>query len=55
VVQKKTALTFKGLDGVIRMTNKAGEKVSMSHKCRYLIRAERALFMSAFHDISRTT
>jgi DNA repair protein RAD50 len=36
VVQKKTSLTFKGLDGVIRMTNKAGEKVSMSHKCSEL-------------------
>ena len=33
VTQKKSSLTFKALDGVIRSTGANGEKVSLSHKC----------------------
>lgn len=36
--QTKTALKFKALDGVIRVMNDLGEKVSMSHKCSELDR-----------------
>jgi DNA repair protein RAD50 len=36
--QTKTALKFKALDGVIRVINDLGEKVSMSHKCSELDR-----------------
>ncbi len=37
VTQKKTNMTFKALDGVIRSTDKvSGEKVSLSHKCSEL-------------------
>ncbi|ETV72541.1 hypothetical protein H257_12631 [Aphanomyces astaci] len=31
--QKKNAVTFAAMDGVIRMVNEHGEKVSMNHKC----------------------
>jgi DNA repair protein RAD50 len=33
VRQTKKSLTFKALDGVIRVVNELGEKVSLSHKC----------------------
>ncbi|KAL8022308.1 putative DNA repair protein Rad50 [Plasmopara halstedii] len=33
VRQTKKAITFKALDGVIRVVNELGEKVSLSHKC----------------------
>ncbi|GLE10451.1 hypothetical protein PINS_up022573 [Pythium insidiosum] len=36
--QHKAKPTFKALDGVIRMVNDLGEKVSMSHKCAELDR-----------------
>jgi DNA repair protein RAD50 len=36
LIQKKGSLTFKGLDGVIRQRNAAGEQVSMGHKCTEL-------------------
>ncbi len=39
VTQKKTTLTFKALDGVLRTTNpETGERISMSHKCTELDR-----------------
>jgi DNA repair protein RAD50 len=39
VTQKKTTLTFKALDGVLRTTNPdTGERISMSHKCTELDR-----------------
>lgn len=38
VTQKKTTLTFKALDGVLRSTSSTGEKVSLSHKCSELDR-----------------
>jgi DNA repair protein RAD50 len=33
VQKKKTTLTFRQLDGVLRMTNESGERTSLSHKC----------------------
>ena len=33
VTQKKSTLTFKALDGVIRSTAANGDKISLSHKC----------------------
>ncbi|KAE9027411.1 DNA repair protein [Phytophthora rubi] len=33
VRQTKKSLTFKALDGVVRVLNELGEKVSLSHKC----------------------
>lgn len=33
VLKKKTKLEFKALEGVLRTTNKDGEKVSISMKC----------------------
>ena len=39
VTQKKTALTFKALDGIIRTTDPVtGQRVSLSHKCTELDR-----------------
>ena len=39
VTQKKTALSFKALDGILRTTDPTtGERVSMSHKCGELDR-----------------
>mmetsp|Transcript_9009 Transcript_9009/g.11264 ORF Transcript_9009/g.11264 Transcript_9009/m.11264 type:complete len:1428 (+) Transcript_9009:162-4445(+) len=39
VTQKKTSLTFKGLDGILRTTDpQTGERISMSHKCTELDR-----------------
>ena len=38
VTQKKTTMTFKALDGVLRSTSSTGEKVSLSHKCSELDR-----------------
>mmetsp|Transcript_16487 Transcript_16487/g.39219 ORF Transcript_16487/g.39219 Transcript_16487/m.39219 type:complete len:1428 (+) Transcript_16487:133-4416(+) len=39
VTQKKTALTFKALDGIIRTTDpETGQRVSLSHKCTELDR-----------------
>ena len=36
VTQKKSSMTFKALDGVIRSTDENGTKVSLSHKCTEL-------------------
>lgn len=38
VTQKKTTMSFKALDGIIRTTNDNGQKVSLSHKCSELDR-----------------
>ncbi|GMI04065.1 hypothetical protein TrLO_g15735 [Triparma laevis f. longispina] len=38
VIQKKSTMQFKALDGVLRSTNAAGEKISLSHKCSELDR-----------------
>jgi len=38
LTQAKVKLTFKALDGVLRMTDEAGKRVSMSHKCTELDR-----------------
>lgn len=38
LTQMKTAMRFKAMDGVIRVVNDLGEKVSMSHKCGELDR-----------------
>ena len=38
VIQKKSTMQFKALDGVLRSTNKEGEKSSLSHKCSELDR-----------------
>lgn len=38
LTQTKTAMRFKAMDGVIRVVNDLGEKVSMSHKCGELDR-----------------
>jgi DNA repair protein RAD50 len=39
VSQKKTTMSFKALDGILRTTHpQTGEKVSMSHKCTELDR-----------------
>ena len=44
VVQKKTTLTFKALDGILRTTDpETGERVSLSHKCSELDRQIPAL------------
>ena len=36
VTQKKSMMSFKALDGVIRSTGPTGEKVTLSHKCTEL-------------------
>lgn len=38
VQQKKTTMTFKQLDGVLRSTDRSGNRVSMGHKCSELDR-----------------
>lgn len=38
LTQMKTSMRFKAMDGVIRVVNDLGEKVSMSHKCGELDR-----------------
>jgi DNA repair protein RAD50 len=38
VTQKKTTMSFKQLDGVLRATDRTGNRVSMSHKCTELDR-----------------
>jgi len=38
VVQKKTTMSFKQLDGNLRTTDKKGNRISMSHKCSELDR-----------------
>lgn len=38
VSQKKSSMTFKQLDGVIRMTDEDGQRQSLSHKCSELDR-----------------
>mmetsp|Transcript_27257 Transcript_27257/g.40242 ORF Transcript_27257/g.40242 Transcript_27257/m.40242 type:complete len:1418 (-) Transcript_27257:229-4482(-) len=38
LTQAKVKLTFKALDGVLRMTDESGKRVSMSHKCTELDR-----------------
>ena len=43
VIQKKSTMQFKALDGVLRSTNANGEKISLSHKCSELDRQIPAL------------
>ena len=43
VSQKKKNMTFKQLDGVIRMTDEGGQRQSLSHKCSELDRQLPAL------------
>lgn len=38
VQQKKTTMSFKQLDGVLRSSDKEGNRVSMGHKCSELDR-----------------
>ena len=38
VTQKKTTMTFKQLDGIVRTTDEQGNKISLSHKCTELDR-----------------